>query len=217
MLTSHLKPAFIAFTGVDDPRTIGDLQALSERYPIEWGVLVHPDRNGPPFADPALLERLRSAGVRLSAHLCGPLAAAVVKGRPTEFEVAGFSRVQINHMQGRADGGVVARASRYAACQGVRAVLKCSGAFPPDGRVDWLHHLSLGKDVRPRWLPQIYNTHPFCGVSGGIDPHNVIELLSARLIVSMGVPFWIDIETGVRTDGLLDVDKCAAVCAAVYG
>ena len=71
--------------------------------------------------------------------------------------------------------------------------------------------------MRPRWLPQVYNTHPFCGVSGGIDLHNVIELLSARLIVAMGVPFWIDIETGVRTDGLLDIDKCAAVCAAVYG
>jgi hypothetical protein len=31
------------------------------------------------------------------------------------------------------------------------------------------------------------------------------------------VAYWIDMESGVRTGGWLDVAKCEAVCRAVYG
>ena len=215
-MSGHSMPAFITFTGVDDPETIDDLRVLSDRYPIEWGVLVHPGRSGPPFADLPLIHRLRRAGIRLSAHLCGPLAAAVVKGRFPKFDIAGFSRVQINHRRGAANGTTIARVSRYAACHGVRAALQCDGAFPPDGRVDWLYDISFGTGVRPTRFPQVDRAHPFCGVSGGIGPDNVVELLSSKLSVATGVPFWIDMETGVRTDGKLDLEKCATVCAAIY-
>ena len=216
-MSSQSKPAFVTFTGVDDPDTVDDLRSLSDRYPIEWGVLVHPGRSEPPFADIPFQHRLRRAGLRLSAHLCGPLAAAVAKGRFPQFDLAGFSRVQINCGQRAADEAMVARASRYAACRGVRATLQCGGEFPPDGRVDWLYDISYGTGVRPRWYPQVNHAHPFCGVSGGIGPDNVIELLTSKLSVANGVPFWIDMETGVRTNGKLDLEKCAAVCAAAFG
>lgn len=216
-MSSHSKPAFVTFTGVDDPATVSALRALSERYPIEWGVLVDPDRSNPPFADSRLIHRLRGAGIRLSAHLCGPLAAAVVKGRLPQFEVAGFSRVQINHGLGTATRAMVDRVGRYAACHGLRAALQCDGEFPLDGRVDWLYDISFGAGVRPAWFPRVDRAHPFCGVSGGIGPDNVAELLSSKLSIAAGVPFWIDMESGVRTDGKLDLDKCAAVCGAIYG
>ncbi|MDE0452650.1 MAG: phosphoribosylanthranilate isomerase [Gammaproteobacteria bacterium] len=216
-MSGHSKPAFVTFTGVDDPGTVNDLRALSDRYPIEWGVLVDPDRNIPPFADSPLIRCLRHAGIRLSAHLCGTLAAAVVKGRPPQFEVAGFSRVQINHGLGTATAAMIDRVGRYAACHGLRAALQCSGAFPLDGRVDWLYDISFGTGVQPGWFPPVDRAHPFCGVSGGIGPDNIVELLSSRLSIAADVPFWIDMESGVRTDGKLDLDKCAAVCAAIYG
>ena len=128
-----------------------------------------------------------------------------------------FFAGSINHMQGRADGGVVARASRYAACQGVRAVLKCSGAFPPDGRVDWpapplarkgraaevapasLQHAPILRCIWRHRSPQRHRT-----AVGKADRRDGRTVLDRH-------------RNGVRTDGLLDIDKCAAVCAAVYG
>lgn len=215
-MPNHAKPAFVTFTGVDDPETIDGLQALSDRYPIEWGVLVHPSRTTPPFADWTCIHRLRRAGIRLSAHLCGPLAAEIVRGRCPRFELAGFSRVQINHGRGPTDSATIGRVSRYAACRGVRAALQCNGAFPADGRVDWLYDVSYGTGIRPTWFPNVDRAYPFCGISGGIGPDNVNELLTTKLSITTGVPFWIDMESGVRTDGKLDLDKCAAVCAAIY-
>jgi hypothetical protein len=42
----------------------------------------------------------------------------------------------------------------------------------------------------------------------------VDEVLAA--VASTG-PYWIDMESGVRTDDRFDLGKCRAVCDAVYG
>jgi hypothetical protein len=57
---------------------------------------------------------------------------------------------------------------------------------------------------------------PFCGYSGGIGPATVVEILG-RIAAPDGALYWIDMESGVRTDGAFDLAKCEAVCRAVYG
>lgn len=42
------KPEFITFTGVDINSNLDRMVMLSSRYPIEWGVLFSPDRQGKP-------------------------------------------------------------------------------------------------------------------------------------------------------------------------
>jgi hypothetical protein len=39
----------------------------------------------------------------------------------------------------------------------------------------------------------------------------------ARIAAPDGALYWIDMESGVRTDGVFDLAKCEAVCRAVYG
>jgi phosphoribosylanthranilate isomerase len=51
------------------------------------------------------------------------------------------------------------------------------------------------------------------GYAGGINPDNAAEVVS-RIQADR---YWIDMETGVRTGDWLDLDKCEAVCRAVYG
>ncbi len=42
------KPEFITLTGLDDRTDLDAAIALSEKYPIEWGVLFSPSQQGKP-------------------------------------------------------------------------------------------------------------------------------------------------------------------------
>jgi phosphoribosylanthranilate isomerase len=95
-------------------------------------------------------------------------------------------------------------------------VLQCWDPFPNDLRVDWLFDVSFGTGQRPTSWPVLPVDGAFCGYSGGIGPANVAEIL-ATVAAPAGAQYWIDMESGVRTDGWFDLAKCEAVCRAVFG
>jgi hypothetical protein len=130
-------------------------------------------------------------------------------------QFAGFSRLQINHGRAGSTAQQIRHGRDFAAGQGMRAVLQCQGAFPQDAGVDWLFDVSFGTGAAPRDWPPLSSSQPFCGFSGGLGPDNVRARL-AYAPVAPGVAYWIDMESGVRTDGRFDTAKCAAVCAAVF-
>jgi hypothetical protein len=210
------KPVYITFTGVDGTESIPAMRALSSRYPIEWGVLFDPRRQGEVlFPDAAVRDAVARAGVRLSVHVCGEIAAAIVSGQKPAVQFAGFSRLQINHGRAGSTAQQIRNSRDFAAGHGMRAVLQCQGSFPQDAGVDWLFDVSFGTGAAaPEW-PPLSASQPFCGYSGGLGPQNVQARL-ARAPVAPGVPYWIDMESGVRTDGRFDTAKCAAVCEAVF-
>ena len=80
---ANQPPEFITFTGVDqwtDPR---EMLALSQQYPIEWGILFSPKRQGvdPRYPPLAYIESIVSGhDLRFSAHLCGADARSVLEG-----------------------------------------------------------------------------------------------------------------------------------------
>ncbi|CAN5434704.1 hypothetical protein BH10PSE3_BH10PSE3_10480 [soil metagenome] len=212
-------PSFIAFTGVDRLDVLPDMGRLSARYPIEWGVLVDPDQEDKPlFPNAAIRAGLLAApGLRWAAHICGAGAREiVVQPRATAVAVTGVQRVQVNHSFQGSVAGQIAAARDYGRRLGVRTVLQCAGAFASDTGVDWLYDVSFGTGVRPEAWPALPAGGPFCGYSGGIGPTTVAEIL-ARIAAPAGALYWIDMESGVRTDGAFDLDKCEAVCRAVYG
>ena len=216
-MTSHTRPAFITFTGADRAGHVEGMRALAARYPVEWGILVDPARSGQPlFPAGEDLWALQHCGLRLSAHVCGAPAKAIVETAGCGLDLSGFSRVQVNHGFDGSNGREVENASRFGAARGLRAALQCQGEFPPDGRVDWLFDVSFGKGRAPTAWPAVRHYAPLCGLSGGLNAGNVASVL-ASLDVGPGLPYWIDMESGVRTGGLFDLDACAAVCVAVYG
>lgn len=212
-------PSFIAFTGVDRLELLSGMTRLSARYPIEWGVLIDPDQEDKAlFPDAATRTALLAEpGLRWAAHICGASARDIVAApRDTAVAVTGVQRVQVNHsFQGSAPDQIAA-ARDYGRRLGVRTVLQCAGAFLHDSGVDWLYDVSFGTGVKPKDWPALPANGPFCGYSGGIGPATVAEIL-ARIAAPDGAPYWIDMESGVRTDGAFDLAKCEAVCRAVYG
>ncbi|MET0497867.1 MAG: phosphoribosylanthranilate isomerase [Steroidobacteraceae bacterium] len=213
------RPAFIAFTGVDRVEIVAALLDLSSRYPVEWGILVADDQPGNAlFPDAALRTRLlASANLRWAAHICGARARSIANDPETpRMDLAGFQRAQINHSFAGSSETQTANSVAFGRRHGVRTMLQCLSDFPADLTVDWLFDTSFGKGAAPTAWPALPAHGPFCGFSGGLNPDNVRGVLET-IAAPAGALYWIDMESGVRSDGWLDVAKCAAVCQAVYG
>jgi hypothetical protein len=217
MLRITHAPAFVSFTGVDRASLLPELEMLSSMYPIEWGILIDPAREGQPlFPTDEVREEIGRAGLRLSAHICGEPARLIADGHDPALNLAGFSRAQINHSRSGSGAAAIANVARYGALAGVRPGLQCQGAFPEVTGIDWLYDVSFGTGAKPVSWPDLMSAQTFCGFSGGLTPNNVQNVL-AQLRVAPGVPYWIDIESGVRSSGSFDIDKCAKVCELVFG
>jgi len=213
-------PCFIAFTGVDRLDLLPGMKRLSERYPIEWGVLVDPAQEDMALFPDAELRAalLAERDLRWAAHVCGAAARAIVAD-PISAPLApsGVQRVQVNHGFQGSDAIQVAAARDYGRRLGVRPVLQCQGEFPAEAGLDWLFDVSFGRGVHPdQWPAPPPTSGAFGGYSGGVGPDTVVDIL-ARIAAPRGALYWIDMESGVRTDGAFDLAKCEAVCRAVYG
>jgi len=205
-------PDFITFTGVDDQTPVAGMRALAGRYPIEWGVLLDPEKQGLDPRFPALdrLAEFAASRLRLAAHLCGGHTDAIAGGSAlaVPVDLRRFARTQINsHAVGVAAAAALGRET------GSRSILPCRGpAFPDDDAVDWLHDLSGGRGLETRLWPR----HPgrLAGYAGGIGPDTVAAVLAA---IDADGPYWIDMETKIRSGDRFDLDLCERVCRAVYG
>lgn len=219
-MSAKNRPEFITFTGVDDAAYCKGMIELSARYPIEWGVLVDRDKKGIAlFPTNRHIDRIRKSGIRLCAHICGLLALDIAEGRNPDVNLAGFARIQVNYSRSGASPEAIRYVSKFANRHAVRAALQCrEDRFPiEETAVDWLYDVSFGEGVRPTSFPPIVSNHPFCGISGGLNPENVLATLDEKLLVNGDSAFWIDMESGVRTNGEFDLDLCARVCEQVYG
>ncbi len=214
------KPQFVTFTGVDDWTCVHGMFALSDKYPIEWGMLLSPKRQGvdPRFPGGEAQSRILCSGLRLAAHLCGDFSRSVMEGREIPplsmpVDLGCFKRIQVNHAN-----PVPEIIGKYVKGWGkIRGIAQTRTGFPRNTSVDWLYDPSGGKGERPKVWPIRGCETQFVGYAGGITPDNVLEILRAIDVEGDARgPFWIDMESGIRTDNRLDLDKCRRVCEAVF-
>lgn len=210
-----MLPEFITFTGVDDATDPAGLVQLADDYPVEFGLLFSPKRQGlePRYPTMTTIVRLvEELPLRWAAHLCGADARAWLYEDRCEHDLRRYQRVQINTADPHIQPSLI---GNQAAKRNLRAILQCRGEFPKVANVDVLFDASGGRGIAPSDWPTAAKT-TFCGYAGGLRPDNVAE--AVRVISTRATRYWIDMESGVRDErDRFSLEKCRAVCEAVYG
>jgi len=212
-----MNPQFITFTGADDKTDMAGMIDLSQRYPIEWGILFSASRAGKPrYPTLTWVEGLRDRGLNLSAHICGSYAKSLIASGALSIvdRISGlFQRAQINTKDEVQDYN---RLALWGQRNTMRPILQSRDPkqFPTETRVFWLYDMSGGEGLEPTSWPLGDFPHAMVGYAGGINPQNVTSVLSS---ITSVVPYWIDMESGVRTDDEFDLKLCQEVCEAVFG
>jgi hypothetical protein len=197
---------------------MGELWDLQQEYPyVEWGVLVSQNwkTNGNRYFNPGYLLGL-ARGLNLSAHLCGNIARAAVKGNMSPFAdwAKGdgfiFDRCQLNISNSNTLPDKFEFSNEISSYFD-EVILQQKGindcdfylkSQNPD--VSILLDASGGNGINtPIEIPDIQGK---IGYAGGINQDNVADKLTYLIENSPG-PFWIDMESGVRTNDWFDTDK----------
>lgn len=218
-----MKPLFLTFTGIDERTDLARVVELSMRFPLEWGVLVSPSKQGTPRYPPdSCIARIveGTPGVRLAMHLCGGDARDVIahgRSRHDAILRSGFVRAQVNTADPTVDPAAIAR---WAERNRIRAILQSRGeGFPPSIHTDWLFDTSGGRGQLPAtWPAPASDDDRLVGFAGGLSPHNIasaVESIGSTMPASSR--YWLDMESRIRdSSDWLDLDLCEAVCRAVF-
>ncbi|QNB08389.1 hypothetical protein G5S34_17605 [Herbaspirillum frisingense] len=209
-------PEFITFTGADESTDPAAMYELQKLYPIEWGVLFSPKRQGEgryPSLD-FIRKLVTSYRMNFAAHLCGGHSRDVIASNKFEHETLlhlCFERVQINTADPNVSPGHI---RVWADRLRVEPILQCRKEFPDIEMVNWLFDASGGRGIEPASWPRPVGN--FVGYAGGLKPDNVAAAVSK--IGTMAEDYWIDMESGVRdAQDRFSIDLCRQVCEAVYG
>lgn len=205
-----MKPEFITFTGIDDRTDLAHAKDLAERFPIEWGVLFSASNSDPRYPCRKTIDDAIKILGKKSAHLCGRHARNAVMGSlPEQVSYGSFSRVQVN-------GTHLAREILHIMSVRIQAefIVQVREEGFSFGPIHELYDCSGGKGVVPKNIPPHPGRNQLVGYAGGIGPDTVLDYLSR---ITGDGPFWIDMESYVRSCGWLDMSKVARVCEMVYG
>ncbi len=224
----------ITITGADESVDPGELVRLSQEYPfVEWGILLSSssmgERRFPSYDWLEKLQELRKNPmlnhcVSLSGHLCGKWVRDVLIGKTGDLSMSlngleyMFGRIQIN------THGISEKKDLYAFCRVVE-MLNRAVLIQMDGENDGMYKylrqqdcdiypffdLSHGCGVLPESWPRPMNRR-YGGYGGGLGPDNLEKQLERIAAIVGSRPFWVDMETKVRSDDdkQFDLNKVVA-------
>ena len=216
----------VTFTGVDDKTSL-DILKLLDKESIEWGILVSGNNTdkgtATRFPSFETIDKVLNLGLNnVSCHICGNLARHYVKTGDfsqirdflTQERVEKFSRFQLN-IRGydnyktfviEEDIHIIIQVSDAKSYQyfyqmqelnpnKVEALIDYSGG---KGKLGCFNYVSDGDEI--------------FGYAGGINASNVAYILGyIEGRMEYDVNYWIDMESSVRTDDWLDLNKVSEV------
>lgn len=222
----------ITFTGIDANTDINALREIQREFPLaEFGVLTsyHWHENGNRYLHPVFMSRLYGSGLKgdlnLALHICGSAAHDAATGYWEKIDMFThrclciFKRIQLN---------IANRKDNPEHCWmpsviGQEIIIQQRNIHELElfnnTTDEHKHRLCLGSfsvlldgsggrgiDTPIEILKGNYKV----GYAGGMNPDNVGEKLS-YLMENVDGDFWIDMESGVRTDDWFDLNKVRKV------
>lgn len=243
MKTLGRRLKYCTITGADDNTDITDLLGLQEEYPfLEMGILISETRQGTPRYPSeewiaCLHEDLNQDGFgfNIALHLCGKVAPKLilnqrmekVTGLVNSYEwqhpVGESFRYQFNLTQKTLEEISPAEFRRRTGLKGLSQIILQYKEKTAETVFDLVHEClpgkiallvdesgGTGKDITV--LPTFQGI--FTGYAGGLGPDNIEEIVYALASDKPGM-YWLDMETNVRTDDGLDLDKVERVLKTI--
>jgi len=212
----------VSITGADDHVSFAELKRLNKAYPfVEWAILFYPGRAGEarnpsePWRHEFYHECLSATK---AAHVCASGIEQLARFPLLWTELEQFDRVQLNFKRKYLDDTVLSMLRDVVLQDPHRSYITQENPFN-EGITDLMknvpHHeilfdSSLGKGLSPaKWPTPVPGR--LCGYAGGLGPDNLAEALPKIAEAAGARNFWIDMESGVRTDNELDLAKVEAV------
>lgn len=214
-----MTPSVLTLTGADDRVDIDQIYRFDKRYEdsiaLEWGILFLPERTGYPRYPGAhwrlrFVQMCQQEKIANAIHLCGSAIsefAATSDVDLGQINLKQFGRVQLNarpselppELREKLRESILRRTDLTIILQ----VNEHSQAFAEDvvgngmPHVHFLYDASRGKGISPSEWP---DRHPrqFCGYAGGLTAENAREHLPKIRSKTVGVPYWVDAESGLR-------------------
>lgn len=217
----------ITFTGFDAWTDVDRMQDIQRRYPqAEFGVLF---KGAKPVSDPryknrfpskAVIRRLHGKGLNLALHVCGALALdTFTKGfyeLHHAIDLAPFRRIQLNGLGSKLPEdswiehiGVPVGKELILQQHPDRPLIAKHVEFVTGGTMSVLMDASGGLGIDTPFVPRTVGKLRV-GYAGGIRPDNAAAKANGLLEAGAG-DFWLDCESGIRTDDRFDLDKVEAI------
>ena len=211
----------VTFSGIDQQTKVQDLKKLYEKYPFVEFVFLYSQKANQKgqgrYPRTVILKGYKKAGLPMALHLCGKIAHDLVHDSDwsvVQKDLAGymdlFDRIQLNIPKTKRfsrelnfpdDKQIIIQLH-----EGTEDLFNCCKHLP---NVVGFQDASGGRGIaETEWM--LPETEPF-GYAGGINPENVVDVVQ-ELNEICEADFWIDMETGIRTNDKFDVAKCEEIC-----
>jgi hypothetical protein len=229
-----------SLTGADDGVPVRTLRDISSTHPfVEWAILYYPEREGSPRnPTPAWREQfLSDVPGRTAAHLCGEqvfeelLSPQLAKARIDDLRRFGRVQLNINARKQVFEDPKVLKVYQTLLEEGLTLIVQyhenskslieqfvASCGQEELSRIHVLFDNSRGKGMRPEgWLGplRVANRVLVCGYAGGLGPDVMEQELPRIRQAAAEAPYWVDMESGLRTNNAFDVPKAVKVLDTV--
>ncbi len=212
----------VTITGIDLYTNRMRLNLIQKVHPfVEWGVLLSTSKAGKEnrFPPTEWIDELSGLELNLSGHVCGTWARDITEGGRQfvdayQNRLQIFQRLQLNisHVL----ESIHSHDDFYRGLEqivGPRVIVQVRGdsLWAPViaqilNKTDVLFDCSGGRGILPDNWPSFPPVGNY-GYAGGLNPDNLEEQIRAMSEASGGQSVWIDVESGVRTNEVLDLDK----------
>ena len=234
-----MKLRYMTCTGCDDHTNLDQMLTLQKEFPfLEFGILVHSSKLGlGRYPSERWLQSLlarRNEFTHLAMHVCGEKTldfvfkpnkaysyfAMIAKEFPRiqlNLPAGYFDRLDINEFIGffsnlHPHQEIITQHNK--AHENLHIVVG-----EPNHAV--LFDSSGGRGItRQSWPTPLPKKENRCGFAGGLSPENLEKELPLLQAAAGDQEFWIDMETGVRTNDRFDLSKvrrCAEIVRRCYG
>ena len=211
----------ITFTGVDERTKLIDLDGYSFSsaprnmllIPCEFAILYTANPEGRHrYPSREFIEQYADEFHGFKAiHICGQTARGQFRRGELDQLLLKFDRVQIN---GKLETEDHAKRNQFKDFIDFIAQSPGNAFIPPN--FDVLCDASGGTGAPPaEWKRPTLQYNSKVGFAGGLRPGNIEREMPLIEAAAAGEPYWIDMETGVRTDDWFDIEKVKAVVSAV--